>query len=378
MSWRDRFGFGAGAPHDEAVEVGPASPRGPFAWSARPNSSGLANEAASDTDAALSLSSKVARTARARIASVLARAIAHVADVHERQEILAWFVDARDVLADDLSPREKSAGLYALLDARRVGHLVSKLLATTARNYRDADLPLALKVTLPVTAVGAAALGAQGAGIVAFGGGVGVPVVLLLFLGAAGVTSILEPFVHRSAGGVDGTTRLLLALVLLQESARLKRELYDELRRDAKMPQQKQVSPEEGGILIALRRMDPYDFESHVMWLFQQRLGHPASTTNRTRDKGLDGFVAVPDHGLVVVQCKRYAETNKVGSPAVQQFWGVVEQQGAVAGYLVTTSSFSKEAQSTAESTDKLVLVDGDELARWHLEVCADQDGSPG
>ncbi len=72
-----------------------------------------------------------------------------------------------------------------------------------------------------------------------------------------------------------------------------------------------------------------------------------------------------PD-GLIVVQCKRNSEDNAVGRPIVQQFKGVIEEQKAFRGYIVTTSRFTEEARSSAEQNDRIRLIDWQELLVWH------------
>lgn len=59
---------------------------------------------------------------------------------------------------------------------------------------------------------------------------------------------------------------------------------------------------------------------------------------------------------------------NPVGRPAIKQFKGVVEEQGAFRGYFVTTSRFTNEATESAAKSDRIRLVDGAELVRWHRE----------
>lgn len=61
-----------------------------------------------------------------------------------------------------------------------------------------------------------------------------------------------------------------------------------------------------------------------------------AQATKKSNDMGGDGFARHPD-GLIVVQCKRYGPANLVGRPAVQQFKGVIKENDALRGYLVTT-----------------------------------------
>jgi restriction endonuclease Mrr len=53
----------------------------------------------------------------------------------------------------------------------------------------------------------------------------------------------------------------------------------------------------------------------------------------------------------------------------VQQFKGVIEEQNAYHGYIVTTSSFSEEARQSAVLSGRITLVDSGELVSWHFEA---------
>ena len=56
---------------------------------------------------------------------------------------------------------------------------------------------------------------------------------------------------------------------------------------------------------------------------------------------------------------------NKIGSGAIRDFFGSLDRHKASKGLLVTTSSFSTAARETAEHLSKrIVLIDGDQLAR--------------
>ncbi|SPL69947.1 Mrr restriction system protein [Acinetobacter stercoris] len=88
--------------------------------------------------------------------------------------------------------------------------------------------------------------------------------------------------------------------------------------------------------------------------------------TKKSNDAGVDGFVK-HEQGLIVVQCKRNSENNLIGRPLVQQFKGVIEENNAFRGYIVTTSKFTKEALESAKMNDKLLLVDMEQLVEWHL-----------
>lgn len=308
-----------------------------------------------------------AGVAREQLCNALIVAIRQVADERDRSEIVAWFTNAGTVLSSGQSQAKIAADLYGSIDTLRAGQLVANMLVTAARSYQQANVPLALKVAVPLTAVGAGVLGWKGVGIAGFGSAIGMPVVVLLFLGSAGVASVVEAFVREPALR-DPLARLVMAFVALERARRLHKEFLDALRADAMVPA-KADTPETAdaaGLLAFLLAMDPVAFERHVMSFFT-KAGHPVGLTPRSNDFGVDGYVVHPD-GVVVVQCKRYGLDNPVGRPAVQQFKGVVEEQKALRGYLVTTSRFTAEAAASAAQSSRLILIDGTALLGWHAE----------
>ena len=105
----------------------------------------------------------------------------------------------------------------------------------------------------------------------------------------------------------------------------------------------------------------------HTMSFFEAA-GFEAWATRKSNDLGADGF-AVHPNGLMVIQCKRNSTDNKVGRPTIQQFKGVIEEQGAFRGYVVTTAAFTEEAVESAKLSDRIELVDMDALVRWHAEA---------
>jgi restriction system protein len=218
-------------------------------------------------------------------------------------------------------------------------------------------------VALPVTAIGVALFGMKYAGVVALGSGIGLPVILLLFLGTAGATAIIEAFV-KDRNIRDPLTKLLLTFVAFETARRAKKELLDAMRADAMVPQRAEVPDDSAALLAYLMEMDPVMFERHVM-SFIEKDGYPTGLTARSNDFGVDGYVFHPD-GVIVVQCKRYGADNAVGRPAIQQFKGVIEEQRAFKGYFVTTSRFTDEARESAAKSDRILLIDGNELIRWH------------
>jgi restriction system protein len=67
----------------------------------------------------------------------------------------------------------------------------------------------------------------------------------------------------------------------------------------------------------------------------------------------------------VYIQAKRYASGNNIGPGAIRDFFGSLDRHKTTKGLFVTTSTFSSQARETAEHLSKrIVLVDGDELAR--------------
>ncbi|HEY0640446.1 MAG TPA: restriction endonuclease [Pseudonocardiaceae bacterium] len=82
-------------------------------------------------------------------------------------------------------------------------------------------------------------------------------------------------------------------------------------------------------------------------------------------DRGADLTAISPAGALVVVQCKRYKETTKVGSPDVQRFAGTVRSlHGADVALLVTTGGVTAPALAIAAQLGITVLT-RHELAEW-------------
>ncbi|MEU6944551.1 restriction endonuclease [Streptomyces sp. NPDC046316] len=86
-------------------------------------------------------------------------------------------------------------------------------------------------------------------------------------------------------------------------------------------------------------------------------------------DLGADVLAVTEDGRRVVLQCKHYAEDNRVGSQDLQRFGGtcftIHEADVAV---VVTTSSFTAPAVDYA-ATSGIVCVDGEALAAWTDQI---------
>ena len=89
--------------------------------------------------------------------------------------------------------------------------------------------------------------------------------------------------------------------------------------------------------------------------------------TGSSGDGGIDGTIREDALGLdeVYLQVKKYADGNTVGESALRNFAGAIDAAGAMKGVFVTTSSFTRAAQDYVKRSPKrIVLIDGDELAR--------------
>ena len=89
----------------------------------------------------------------------------------------------------------------------------------------------------------------------------------------------------------------------------------------------------------------------------------------RTGDEGLDGVIREDKLGLdvIYVQAKRWQ--SSVGRPVIQAFVGALQGARPSKGVLITTSTFTSDAQSYAATVSpRVILVDGRELAELMLD----------
>lgn len=100
-------------------------------------------------------------------------------------------------------------------------------------------------------------------------------------------------------------------------------------------------------------------------------LANPGKVTQYVHDDGIDGIIYEDKLGLgkIYIQAKRYKPDNTIGKPQIQQFSGALDEQKATKGVFITTSSYSKEARSYVDKLNKkIVLINGQELARYMIE----------
>ncbi|WP_329416320.1 restriction endonuclease [Streptomyces sp. NBC_00704] len=116
---------------------------------------------------------------------------------------------------------------------------------------------------------------------------------------------------------------------------------------------------------IGYEELDPYEFEEAIAELCRRDGCPDVDVVGGAGDLGADVLARTPDGRLVVIQCKRYCDTNRVGSQDMQRFGGTCfTVHGADVAVVVTTSDFTAPAVEYAEQCG-IVCVDGAELLRW-------------
>jgi restriction endonuclease Mrr len=90
----------------------------------------------------------------------------------------------------------------------------------------------------------------------------------------------------------------------------------------------------------------PRRFEELVAFALSKSGYEDVQLTPLTRDGGYDieAIRKWPTRERLIVECKRYSESNKVGRPTLDALLGVLHREKANQALLATTSSFSKDA----------------------------------
>jgi len=125
----------------------------------------------------------------------------------------------------------------------------------------------------------------------------------------------------------------------------------------------RRIGPNSHDLIKALRTMPGIEFERFVADVFQ-RNGYTAELTAATGDHGIDIILRKLGR-VIVVQCKQWDGT--VGEPVLREFYGSLVAVRADGGFVVTTSSFTSQAEEFAR--DKPIeLYDIDALIRLCLD----------
>ncbi len=217
-------------------------------------------------------------------------------------------------------------------------------------------------ITIPAIIV----FGSAATGVALLGGAFGAPVLLLVFIVALAVvgTVTLLQSLRKSPEAASAIATIVGRIARDEALRRVKKNLREAMVAKPAEPKKQPLHGDEAELRWRLQMMDPFEFEKHVMAFFQDK-GLFAWVTQKSNDAGVDGFARHAE-GLIVVQCKRNAKDNPVGRPVVQQFKGVVEENGAWRGYIVTTSYFTDGAIESATTNNRLRLVNMEKLIAWH------------
>ena len=107
-------------------------------------------------------------------------------------DVLNWLSASCDIVGSHASKAEKFVALHRRMDARSAVSAAFGGVAGAAKRYARSDMPIAAKIAMPATVLFFPFVAGQGVGLAAFGTAIGVPLLLLIFIGTAGITAIIE------------------------------------------------------------------------------------------------------------------------------------------------------------------------------------------
>jgi restriction system protein len=108
-----------------------------------------------------------------------------------------------------------------------------------------------------------------------------------------------------------------------------------------------------------LLNLGPAEFEHLVRQLLERR-GLQAWVTRAADTRGVDVVGIDNTGGLCIIQAKRYSKV--VGLDAIHSLAGIVEDQHAAKGILVTTSWVGKASRDFAARNGKIEIIEGPQL----------------
>jgi restriction system protein len=115
--------------------------------------------------------------------------------------------------------------------------------------------------------------------------------------------------------------------------------------------------------------LGPTEFEHAIAYLCQRDGCTDVEVIGGAGDLGADVVATAPDGRRIVIQCKRYGPTHKVGSPEMQRFGGTCYAvHHAHIPVMVTTSTFTRQAVSYADA-QRIRLYDEQALAGWATQT---------
>lgn len=121
-----------------------------------------------------------------------------------------------------------------------------------------------------------------------------------------------------------------------------------------------------------LQQVDGHEFEHFIADLWSRR-GWNTDVTSQSGDKGIDVIAtqAFPYPKKVLIQTKRYRETNSVSGPELQKYASLKQRENVDEVVIITTSGFTDQAEVIADDFN-IKLIDGETLQRLVREMAAE------
>jgi restriction system protein len=187
------------------------------------------------------------------------------------------------------------------------------------------------------------------------GGVIVFPVVLILLV-------LIFQFASNSPGLfllIVGTPVVALVAFWFWSREQRKRQMI--------LQEERRLSFAQGiGNLLALT---PREFELTIGSLLKAYGYQQVRHTGHSGDLAADLHALSPQGEYVVVQCKRYAPGQRIGTPELQKFIGMITvHHGAQRGIFVTTCTFTKPAKELAQN-HQIELIDGEQLVAMFARI---------
>lgn len=129
--------------------------------------------------------------------------------------------------------------------------------------------------------------------------------------------------------------------------------------------QQAEIQAAQSMEISRYHAMGAREFEDAIAYLCHRDGCTDARRVGGAGDLGKDVTAVAPDGRRIVIQCKRYGPTTKVGSQDAQRFGGTCYAvHGAQVAAIVTTSVFTRPAANYAVQQG-IRLFDEQALAAW-------------
>lgn len=104
-----------------------------------------------------------------------------------------------------------------------------------------------------------------------------------------------------------------------------------------------------------------------------RHMGYDAIVTAASGDDGADVFAAshaLGQKGLLLIQAKKWSDSNPVGKAQVRELLGAVDLHRATRGVLVTTGRFESGAVEMADKDSRIELLNREQVLRVLNEHC--------